>query len=256
MKPMPQTAPSGPVGVLLRRRLKELERTPADLAEAVQLPIDYIEDLLSGKRRPPQPGWTDLYDRMTQYLKFGRNELSASAIAERIARAEGPKRADARVRDLMLTLCDPATAATFQGKSGKPHPADPLAQRLLEVVQASVRHDTMTYRATMRPGRNHVQMRGRVFEFLDITIESLTVADFEEFVRPRVATWDVDRDSGVLKVVFCGRELRPIGVSATTRAPTLPSAAPAEPAEAEAPARRAGTKRAGAKTATSQRRKS
>ena len=37
MKPMPQTAPTQPVGVLLKRRLKQLEKTAVELAEAVQL---------------------------------------------------------------------------------------------------------------------------------------------------------------------------------------------------------------------------
>jgi len=243
MKPVPQAAPTKPVGVLLRTRLKQLEKTSTELAEAVQLPMEYIEGLLSGKRRPPQPGWTDLYDRMTQYLKFGRNDLAAAAIAERAERAEAPRRADPRVRDLVLGLCEPSTAASFQPKSGKPHPADAMAQRLLEVVQASVRHDTLAYRATMRPGRNHVTMRGRVFEFLDATIDALNVADFEEFIRPRVATWDVDRDTGVLRVVFQGREQRPSTPPATVLRPQLAAAsqpaAPVAAPSAPAPAKRA-----------------
>jgi hypothetical protein len=247
MKPMPQTAPTQPVGVLLKRRLKQLEKTSAELAEAVQLPLEYIEALIDGTRRPPQPGWTDLYDRMTQYLKFGRNDLAAAAVAERAALAQAPRRADPRVRELMLALCEPGTAASFQPKPGKPHAADAMAQRLLEVVQASVRHDTLAYRATMRPGRNHVTMRGRVFEFLDATIDLLNVSDFEEFVRPRVASWDVDRDSGVLRVIFSGREQRPAGPPTTTRPPGAPTAAPiAPPAPPAAPV---GRPRASAKPA-------
>jgi len=245
MKPVPQAAPTQPVGVLLKRRLKQLEKTAVELAEAVQLPLEYIEGLISGKRRPPQPGWTDLYDRMTQYLKFGRNDLAAAAIAERAERAEAPRRADPRVRDLVLSLCEPQTASSFQPKPGKPHPADAMAQRLLEVVQASVRHDTLAYRATMRPGRNHVTMRGRVFEFLDATIDALNVADFEEFIRPRVATWDVDRDSGVLRVVFSGRDSRPSGPPPTVR--PMPVAAPAAAAVPDESAPAKGAKAKGGK---------
>jgi hypothetical protein len=127
-----------------------------------------------------------------------------------------------------------------------------MAQRLLELVQASVRHDTLAYRATMRPGRNHVTMRGRVFEFLDATIDALNVSDFEEFVRPRVASWDMDRDTGVLRVVFSGREQRSSGPPPSVRPMTVSApqvVAPVPPTEAETPAKRAAAKpRAKAKT--------
>src|SRR5436190_1442260 len=53
------------VGQLLRRRLRELKRTPRELAEAVQVTEDYMADLVSGRRRPPplarvtlKPPWT------------------------------------------------------------------------------------------------------------------------------------------------------------------------------------------------------
>src|SRR6266576_3543040 len=53
------------VGQLLRRRLRELKRTPRELAEAVQVTEDYMADLVSGRRRPPAPGRSDLYAPMT-----------------------------------------------------------------------------------------------------------------------------------------------------------------------------------------------
>src|SRR5258708_5427508 len=40
------------VARLIRRRLKELDRTPEMLATAVQVPEWYVDDLLSGSRRP------------------------------------------------------------------------------------------------------------------------------------------------------------------------------------------------------------
>ena len=63
------------VSQLMRRRLKELQRTPRELAEAVQVPETYIADLLAGRRRPPAPGRTDVYDRMTKFLRLHRNDL-------------------------------------------------------------------------------------------------------------------------------------------------------------------------------------
>jgi len=47
------------VGELVRRRLRELKRTPRELADAVQVSEIYIADLVAGRRRPPAPGRMD-----------------------------------------------------------------------------------------------------------------------------------------------------------------------------------------------------
>src|SRR5213595_3139289 len=67
------------VGQLLRRRLRELKRTPRELAEAVQVTEDYMADLVSGRRRPPAPGRSDLYAPMTKFLRLHRNDLPTCA---------------------------------------------------------------------------------------------------------------------------------------------------------------------------------
>src|SRR2546425_11202533 len=73
------------VGQLLRRRLRELKRTPRELAEAVQVSEDYMADLVSGRRRPPAPGRSDLYTPMTQFPRLHRHELPTRPRAERPA---------------------------------------------------------------------------------------------------------------------------------------------------------------------------
>ena len=90
------------VGELLRQRLRELKRSSRDLAEAVEVPTDYIDELISGRRRPPLPGRTDLYERMTSFLRLGRNDLINRARAERAGNpAEGPG-PQAEVRKLLM----------------------------------------------------------------------------------------------------------------------------------------------------------
>ncbi|HYT63847.1 MAG TPA: helix-turn-helix transcriptional regulator, partial [Gemmatimonadales bacterium] len=54
------------VGELVRRRLRELKRTPRELADAVQVSEIYIADLVAGRRRPPAPGRMDVYAPMTK----------------------------------------------------------------------------------------------------------------------------------------------------------------------------------------------
>ena len=61
------------VGELVRRRLRELKRTPRELAEAVQVSEIYIADLVAGRRVPPAPGRMDVYAPMTKFLKLHRS---------------------------------------------------------------------------------------------------------------------------------------------------------------------------------------
>src|SRR6266699_3940167 len=94
------------VGQLLRRRLRELKRTPRELAEAIQVSEDYMADRVSGRRRPPAPGRSDLYAPMTKFLRLHRNDLPTCARAERAAAvAAGRPDPEAR-RQTLLSLHD------------------------------------------------------------------------------------------------------------------------------------------------------
>ncbi len=207
------------VGELLRRRLKETERSSKELAEADQLPTEYIDDLIAGRRRPPLPGRTDLYERMTAVLRRSRHDLALCANAERAdtapKRTSGPK---ANVRRLLLALCEPATARELEERRAQHGSAElvDFIQRLLQVTQGAVRRmpgDRTGLRlAAERCGGSYVAMRLRVLEFLEATPETLTVDDLTRFLRPRVALWDADLQTGVLRVVLRGagaQETRP-----------------------------------------------
>ncbi len=179
-----------------------------ELAEAVQLSTEYIDDLIAGRRRRPLPGRTDLYERMTSFLRLSRNDLALCASAERAdtapTRTSGPK---ANVRRLLLALCEPGTARELEERRAQ-HGSTELVdfiQRLLQVTQGAVRRMPTGLRlAAERCGGSYVAMRLRVLEFLDATPETLTVDDFTRFLRPRVELWDVDLQTGVLRVVLRG----------------------------------------------------
>src|SRR5205814_8538737 len=78
------------VSLLLRRRLRELKRTPRELAEAVKVSEDYMAELVAGRRRPPAPSRSDLYTPMTKFLRLHRNDLPTRARAERASAAAAP----------------------------------------------------------------------------------------------------------------------------------------------------------------------
>lgn len=213
MKPSPPVKQPGNVGEVLRRRLSEIKRTPEELAEAAQVPTEYITDLIAGRRRPPLPGRTDLYERMTPFLRLGRNDLATAARAERARTAptDGVM-PNAIVGRTLLALCEQGTARELERRVAERGTAElaGLIQRLLEVTQGAVRRvldDQIALRiAAARRGYTYAALRLRVLEFLDATADTLTPEDLAEFFQPRIAQWDVDLQTGVLRVVLRGQD--------------------------------------------------
>src|SRR2546427_194549 len=98
------------VGQLVRRRLKELKRTPRELADALQVTERFIAELVSGRRLPPAPSRADVYAPMTKFLRLHRNDLPTCARAEREGEGPSRRKPSPRVRDLLLELCEPTRA--------------------------------------------------------------------------------------------------------------------------------------------------
>src|SRR6184192_530045 len=185
------------VGQLVRRRLRELKRTPRELAEAVQVSEDYIVDLVSGRRRPPAPGRIDLYAPMARFLRLHRNDLPTCARVERSTEPAARRRPDAGVWKLLFELCEPKKARPL---------ARHIVGRLLEVAQGFVARsleDEVGMRvAATREGRSYLDMRMRLLEFLDSSPEAITVADCEDFVRNRIVFWDIDLETRAMRIVL------------------------------------------------------
>ena len=214
------------IGALLRRRLREVNRSREQLAEALEVPGAYLDDLISGARRPPLPARTDIYEKMTSFLRLGRNDLAACASAERAdaARAAIPA-PEAGVRRLLLDLCEPGTARTLERRRAQRGSAElaGFIQRLLDVTQGAVRRlldDQISLRlAAGARGTTYLELRLDVLEFLDATPDTLTTDDLTEFVQPRIARWDVNLETGVLWVALRGHEPRERGRRAPSAAP-------------------------------------
>lgn len=202
--------PSLTVGELIRRRLLELQRTPGQLAHAMQIPESYVTDLLAGRRRPPVPNRSDIYDRMTRFLRLHRDELAPFVPSPPPTGLRGPRRPPAGVRKALLALCDPARVRAvtrrLADQTGDGSLEILIVQRLLDVAQGFVRRqlaDEVGIRvAAKREGCSHADVRLRLIDFLDVTPASLTMADHEVYVRPRIATWDIDLETHAMKIVL------------------------------------------------------
>src|SRR2546430_1028827 len=56
--------------------------------------------------------------------------------------------------------------------------------------------------AATRDGCTYLQARMRLLEFLDADSASLTPRDCEEFLRPRINTWDIDLETHAMRIVL------------------------------------------------------
>jgi len=212
MKPVPTLKKVVKVSELLKERLKETKRSAAELAEAAEVPEEYIEQLIAGRRRPPLPNRTDVYDKMTRFLRLGRNDLNICASAERTnGKADKITALDDDVKRIMLALCEPETARTLERRARRDEAElFDILTRLLAVVQGSARRTlddgiTLRLQAAQR-GSSYPVMRMRVLDFLDATPSTVTVEDLNHFVRPRVERWDMDMQTGVLRVILAAHE--------------------------------------------------
>lgn len=196
------------IGELVSRRLREIDSSTDDLAEALEVPASYVEDVIAGSR-PIDPSRSDVYGRMTSFLRLGRNDLRNCLPPERNDRSRSGA-PGAQVRRMLLTLCEPATADQLD-RSGAAEFTD-IVRRLLDVAQGAVRrllddHVHLRLAATERR-TTYPEIRLRVLDFLDATPGTVTPEDITEFLAPRIARWDVELSTGVLKVVMASSERR------------------------------------------------
>ena len=100
------------VAFVIRERLAELGLEQRDLARAAQVTESYVSQLLTGKKAPPAPNRTDIYDRMDRFLKLRPGELARVAELARIAElklklGDRPEPLLPHLRDLILRTCRP-----------------------------------------------------------------------------------------------------------------------------------------------------
>ncbi len=100
------------VALVIRQRLEELDLDQRDLAQAAHVTESYVSQILTGKKAPPAPDRTDIYDRMDRFLKLPHGELARVAEAHR---KEERKRQLGEVaplvpelRELILRTCAPS----------------------------------------------------------------------------------------------------------------------------------------------------
>jgi transcriptional regulator with XRE-family HTH domain len=206
--------------LLVRQRLKELGTEQRDLAAAAQVTESYISQLLTGKKAPPAPERTDIYDKMETFLRLPAGKLAtladvlrADALKRKLVDPPAPLFKD--VRELILRKCERSkeqpVRATFEKE-----PFGALerlvTQKLLDVVKRVTKEeldDENWVRLLARlTGRSYEQMRVIVLEFLEADIFNVSVENCVTFLDPLIESWDIDLATFGMEIVL-NRRLAP-----------------------------------------------
>jgi transcriptional regulator with XRE-family HTH domain len=192
------------VSMVIKRRLEELGLDQRGLARAAEVTESYVSQLLSRKRAPPASDRTDIYEKMSQFLKLAPGELARLADLQR---REGLKHelGDEAVplfqgvRALILRKCQRdktrAVAAVFENA-----PFGELerlvTQKLLEIAKDVARKELGNKQwlseMTKNTGRSYRELRVLVLEFLDTTAFQVSLENYVWFLDPLIDSWDID----------------------------------------------------------------
>ena len=200
--------------LLIRSRLKELGIEQRALAEAAQVTESYISQLLSGKKAPPAPERTDIYDRMDPFLGLPAGKLAMLADLQRkdaLKRtlADPPAPLFKEVRELILRKCDATHVAVIRATFEK-EPFGPLerfvTQKLLDVVKRVTReelNDENWLRTVARlTRRSYSQVRVIVLEFLETDLFNVSAANCITFLDPLIESWNIDIATFGMEIVL------------------------------------------------------
>src|SRR3989304_4125079 len=181
---------------VIKRRLKELGLEQRELATAAQVTESYISQLLGGKKAPPAPDRTDIYEKMGRALKLPDGELAKLAGMERKEAfkkklGEPPTPLFAEVRELILRKCNPDREKQVRAIFSQ-HPFGELerlvTEKLLQVVKGVAKKELAEENwlpLVARLGnRSCEQMRVMILEFLDADVFTLSAESCITFMEP------------------------------------------------------------------------
>ena len=207
--------------ILIKQRLEELGHEQRKLAEAADVTESYISQLLTGKKSPPAPHRSDIYDRIESFLKLPTGELSKLAGLQREEDLrkkikEAPRPLFQEIRELILQKCGPEKARQLRSIFER-EPFGEIerlvGQKLLDVAKGVARGEWENenwLRVVARINhKSYEEMRVIVLEFLDTDIFNLSVQSFIYFLAPLVESWDIDLVTFGMKIVLApelGRE--------------------------------------------------
>jgi transcriptional regulator with XRE-family HTH domain len=200
--------------LFIRQRLRELGTEQRDLAAAAQVTESYISQLLSGKKAPPAPERTDIYDRMEIFLRVPTGRLATLADLVRTAAlkrklADPPAPLFREVRELILRKCAPGTAQPMRAMFEK-EPFGALerlvTQKLLDVAKRVTKqelNDEKWLRLVARlTDTSYEEMRVTALDFLETDVFNVSPENCVTFLDPLIESWDMDFATFAMEIVL------------------------------------------------------
>lgn len=200
------------VAVLIRQRLSEMGLDQKGLAAAAGVTESYISQLLAGKKTPPSPARTGIYEKIGEFLGFAGGELPKLAELQRrhdlkrkIVDVPRPLLKDCR--ELLLRKCSANTRPAVQRIFEK-EPFGELerlvTQKILAVAQAAarenLRREEWVRSMALAGGLDYEGIRNAVLEFVDADVFHLTGDACTSFLDPPIEAWDIDLKSFGLEI--------------------------------------------------------
>ncbi len=202
------------ISLVIKHRLEELGLEQRDLASAAQVTESYISQLLTRKKVPPAPARTDIYDKMSKFLKLPDGELAKVAELQRQEElrrklAEPPAPLFKEVRELVLRKC----------KAGKQKQVQVIfenqpfgeverlvTQKLLDVVKRVAREELESENwlrlVAKLSNRSYEDMRVSILEFLDTDVFDVSIENCVSFLDPLIESWDIDLATFSVEIVL------------------------------------------------------
>lgn len=200
--------------LVIRHRLRERALDQKDLAAAAEVTESYISQLLAGKKAPPAPDRTDVYDKMEEFLGLPHGELSRLASLQRqeyLKRrvSDPPRPLFKEFRELILRKCNPSRRHQIREIFEK-EPFGALerlvTQKLLDVSKNIAKEELGSenwLRMVARlSDRTYEQMRVTILEFLDTDVFHVSIDNCVSFLDPLIESWDIDLETFGVELVL------------------------------------------------------
>jgi transcriptional regulator with XRE-family HTH domain len=202
------------VCLVIKRRLEELGLEQKDLATAAEVTDSYISQLLARKKLPPAPDRTDIYEKMSKFLKLPGDRLPKLAELQRREElkrelADPPSPMYREVREVILRKCvrhkERQVREIFERQPfGELEHL--ITQKLLDVIkkvaQEELNNKSWVHLVARLAGRSYEQTRVTLLEFLDTDVFSLSPENCASFLDPLIQSWDVDLATFGMEIVL------------------------------------------------------
>jgi transcriptional regulator with XRE-family HTH domain len=202
------------LAVVLRQRLKQLGLEQRDLAAAAQVTESYVSQLLAGKKAPPVPGRTNIYEKMGELLGFQKGELARIGDLQRKQALkkeliDPPAPLFGVVRKLVLRKCSPGRASAVRGIFEQQPFGEferLVTQKLLDVAKRVAREASQDQewlrRLAKLSRRRDEEMRAAILEFLDTDVFDMSNENCVSLLAPLIKSWDIDLATFAMEIVL------------------------------------------------------